>query len=77
VRVVALDIGGNFGTKNSLFPEFPLVLWASKKIGRPVKWTCERSEAFSATNQGRDLVAKVDLALDAMGTDSSHAAVIT
>src|SRR5712671_547412 len=67
VQVVALDIGGNFGTKNSLFPEFPLVLWASKKIGRPVKWTCDRSEAFLSDYQGRDLVAKVDLALDAMG----------
>ena len=67
VRVVTLDIGGNFGTKNSLFPEFPLVLWASKKVGRPVKWTCERSEAFLSDYQGRDLVAKVDLALDAMG----------
>ncbi|MEA2938689.1 MAG: aerobic carbon-monoxide dehydrogenase large subunit, partial [Alphaproteobacteria bacterium] len=45
VRVVTLDIGGNFGTKNSLFPEFPLVCWASKRLGRPVKWVCDRSEA--------------------------------
>ena len=67
VQVVARDIGGNFGTKNSLFPEFPLVLWASKRIGRPVKWTCERSEAFLSDYQGRDLVAKVELALDAKG----------
>jgi carbon-monoxide dehydrogenase large subunit len=67
IRVVALDIGGNFGTKNSLFPEFPLVLWASRRIGRPVKWTCERSEAFLSDYQGRDLVAKVELALDARG----------
>jgi aerobic carbon-monoxide dehydrogenase large subunit len=67
VQVVALDIGGNFGTKNSLFPEFPLVLWASRRIGRPVKWTCERSEAFLSDYQGRDLVAEVELALDARG----------
>jgi len=67
VQVVARDIGGNFGTKNSLFPEFPLVLWASKRIGRPVKWTCERSEAFLSDYQGRDLVAKVELAVDAKG----------
>src|SRR5262245_43333064 len=46
VQVVARDIGGNFGTKNSLFPEFTLVLWPSKRVGRPVKWVCERSEAF-------------------------------
>src|SRR5437660_1022509 len=67
VQVVALDIGGNFGTKNSIFPEFPLVLWASRRIGRPVKWTCERSEAFLSEYQGRDLVAEVELALDARG----------
>src|SRR5215475_8664859 len=67
VRVVALDIGGNFGTKNSIFPEFPLVLWASKRVGRPVKWVCERSEAFLSDYQGRDLVAKVELALDKKG----------
>ena len=67
VQVVALDIGGNFGTKNSIFPEFPLVLWASRRIGRPVKWTCERSEAFLSDYQGRDLVAKVELALDKRG----------
>jgi len=67
VQVVARDIGGNFGTKNSLFPEFPLVLWASRRIGRPVKWTCERSEAFLSDYQGRDLVAKVELAVDEKG----------
>ncbi len=67
VQVVARDIGGNFGTKNSLFPEFPLVLWASKRVGRPVKWTCERSEAFLSDYQGRDLVAKVELAVDEKG----------
>jgi len=67
VQVVAKDIGGNFGTKNSLFPEFPLVLWASKRVGRPVKWVCERSEAMLSDYQGRDLVAKVELALDERG----------
>jgi carbon-monoxide dehydrogenase large subunit len=67
VQVVALDIGGNFGTKNSIFPEFPLVLWASRRVGRPVKWTCERSEAFLSDYQARDLVAEVELALDARG----------
>ena len=67
VHVIAHDIGGNFGTKNSLFPEHPLVVWAAKKIGRPVKWTCERTEAFLSDYQGRDLVSETDLALDAKG----------
>jgi carbon-monoxide dehydrogenase large subunit len=67
VQVVARDIGGNFGTKNSIFPEFPLVLWASRRVGRPVKWVCDRSEAFLSDYQGRDLVAKIELALDKNG----------
>ena len=68
VRVVAYDIGGNFGTKNSLFPEFPLLVWAARKVGRPVKWTCERTEAFLSDYQGRDLVSDTELALDGEGT---------
>jgi carbon-monoxide dehydrogenase large subunit len=67
VHVVARDIGGNFGTKNSIFPEFPLVLWASRRVRRPVKWVCERSEAFVSDYQGRDLIAKIELALDKRG----------
>jgi aerobic carbon-monoxide dehydrogenase large subunit len=67
IRVVSYDIGGNFGTKNSIFPEFSLVLWAAKRVGRPVKWTCERGEAFLSDYQGRDLVATVELALDKRG----------
>ncbi len=67
VRVVAHDIGGNFGTKNSIFPEFALAVWASRRIGRPVKWTCERSEAFLTDYQGRDLVSECELALDKNG----------
>ena len=42
VRVIARDVGGNFGTRNFFYPEFALVCWASRKVGRPVKWTCER-----------------------------------
>jgi carbon-monoxide dehydrogenase large subunit len=67
VRVVARDTGGNFGTKNSFFPEFALVAWASRRLGRPVKWTCERSEAFLSDYQGRDLTVEAELALDAQG----------
>jgi carbon-monoxide dehydrogenase large subunit len=68
VRVIAYDIGGNFGTKNSLFPEFPLLVWAARKVGRPVKWSCERTEAFLSDYQGRDLVSATELALDGQGT---------
>ncbi len=67
VRVVARDTGGNFGTRNSFFPEFALVAWASKRLGRPVKWTCERGEAFLSDYQGRDLTVTAELALDAQG----------
>src|SRR5262245_20108402 len=63
LRVLSYDVGGNFGTRNRVFVEFALVLWASKKIGRPVKYTATRSEAFLSDYQGRDLVTKVELAL--------------
>ncbi|HUD88738.1 MAG TPA: xanthine dehydrogenase family protein molybdopterin-binding subunit [Xanthobacteraceae bacterium] len=67
VRVIAREIGGNFGTRNSFFPEFALVVWGSRRIGRPVKWTCERSEAFISDYMGRDLTVSAELALDADG----------
>ncbi len=65
LRVLSHDVGGNFGTRNRVFVEFGLVLWASRKLGRPVKFTATRSEAFLSDYQGRDLVTKVELALDA------------
>jgi len=68
VRVYALDVGGNFGTRNRLFVEFPLVAWASRKVGRPVKLTVDRSEAFVSDYQGRDLIVDMELALDKDGT---------
>jgi carbon-monoxide dehydrogenase large subunit len=64
LRVISPDVGGNFGTRNRTFVEFGLVLWAAKKIGRPVKYTATRSEAFLSDYQGRDLVTEVELALD-------------
>jgi aerobic carbon-monoxide dehydrogenase large subunit len=67
VRVLSHDVGGNFGTRNRVFVEFALVLWASRKLGRPVKFTATRSEAFLSDFQGRDLVTKVELALDDKG----------
>jgi carbon-monoxide dehydrogenase large subunit len=67
LRVLSFDVGGNFGTRNRVFVEFGLVLWAAKKLGRPVKYTATRSEAFLSDYQGRDLVSEVALALDQDG----------
>src|ERR1700681_4070285 len=67
VRVLSHDVGGNFGTRNRVFVEFGLVVWAARKLGRPVKFTATRSEAFLSDYQGRDLVTKVELALDHRG----------
>ncbi len=67
VRVVAQDVGGNFGTRNSFYPEFALVAWAARRLGRPVKWTGDRREAFLTDYQARDLVSQMELALDAEG----------
>jgi carbon-monoxide dehydrogenase large subunit len=67
VRVLSFDVGGNFGTRNRVYPEYGLVLWASRKLGRPVKFTATRSECFISDYQGRDLISKLELALDDKG----------
>ena len=67
VRVVAGDVGGNFGTRNWTYPEYAVTLWAARRLGRPVRWTASRSESFLADYQGRDLVIDAALALDAEG----------
>jgi carbon-monoxide dehydrogenase large subunit len=67
VRVIAHDIGGNFGTRNFFFPEFALVCWAARKVGRPVKWTSSRQETFLTDYAGRDFRIDSQLALDAEG----------
>jgi carbon-monoxide dehydrogenase large subunit len=67
VRVTSGDVGGNFGTRNAFYPEFALVAWASRRVDRPVKWTCERQEAFLSDYQGRDLHVEAELALNASG----------
>jgi carbon-monoxide dehydrogenase large subunit len=67
VRVVAPDVGGAFGSKIYHYAEELLVTWASKKVGRPVKWTSERVEAFQSDAHGRDHLSKARLALDAAG----------
>jgi carbon-monoxide dehydrogenase large subunit len=64
IRVVTRDVGGGFGMKLFLYPEHILVLWAAKKLGRAVKWTPERSDAFLTDTQGRDNVTRLELALD-------------
>ena len=67
VRILSFDVGGNFGTRNRAYVEFGLVMWASKKIARPVKFRAERSESFLTDYQGRDLVTEVSLAMDKNG----------
>jgi carbon-monoxide dehydrogenase large subunit len=67
VRVIARDIGGNYGTRNSCYPEQALVAWAARRLGRPVKWTGDRRETMLTDYQARDLVSHAELALDAGG----------
>jgi carbon-monoxide dehydrogenase large subunit len=67
IRLHAPDVGGGFGTKNFLYPEWVLLLWAARKLGRPVRWEAERAEEFVASAQGRDIAGKAKLALDASG----------
>jgi carbon-monoxide dehydrogenase large subunit len=67
LRVVSLDVGGNFGTKNRVYVEYGLVLWAAARLGRPVKYTATRTETLVSDYQGRDLVTRVALALDGAG----------
>jgi aerobic carbon-monoxide dehydrogenase large subunit len=63
LRVLSYDVGGNFGSRNRVYVEFGLVLWASRRLGRPVKFTATRSEAFVSDYQGRDLALELELAL--------------
>ncbi len=65
VRVVCHDVGGGFGAKGWQYVEHRLTLWAARKIGRPVKWRCERSEVLMADEHGRDNVGTIELAFDA------------
>ena len=67
VRVIAPDVGGGFGSKIFLYPEDVALVWASKRVGRPIKWTAERSESFLTDAHGRDHVTTAELATDAKG----------
>ncbi len=66
-RVVFGDMGGNFGTRNAFSPEYALMPWAARRVGRPVKWTADRGECFLSDYQGRDLAIQAELALDSDG----------
>ena len=67
IHVSAPDVGGGFGVKNFLYPEWVLVLFAARRLGRPVRWVAERGEEFLSSAQGRDNRTKGRLALDAEG----------
>jgi carbon-monoxide dehydrogenase large subunit len=67
LRVITPDVGGGFGPKSFVYAEYPLVLEAAKRLGRPVKWIGERSEQFLVDAQGRDNVTVGEFALDGNG----------
>src|ERR1700746_3894561 len=64
LRVIAPDVGGGFGSKIYIYPEEMVALWASKKVGRPVKWTGDRTESFLTDHHGRDHISKAEMAFD-------------
>ncbi len=68
LRILSPQLGGGFGMKHMVHPEQPLVAWAARKTGRPVKWMSERGEGFLSDTQARDHVTHAELALDAEGT---------
>ncbi len=67
LRVIAPDVGGGFGSKIFIYPEEVVALWASKRVGCPVKWVSDRSEAFLTDAHGRDHVTHAEMAFDAAG----------
>ena len=67
LRVVTRDVGGSFGMKAGMYTEYVLVLWAAKRLGRPVKWVAGRSESFVSDTHGRDIRSRAELALDSDG----------
>jgi carbon-monoxide dehydrogenase large subunit len=67
LRVIAPDVGGGFGSKIYHYAEEAIVTWAAGRLGRPVKWTADRSESFMSDAHGRDHVSHAELALDAEG----------
>ena len=72
IRFVCPDVGGGFGLRNNLYPEQAAILWAAKRVGRPVKWTNDRSESFLTDYAGRDLVTTARLALTKDGRITAY-----
>jgi carbon-monoxide dehydrogenase large subunit len=68
LRVVAPDVGGGFGSKIFIYAEETVVVWASRLVGRPIRWTAERSESFLADAHGRDHVTTAEMAMAADGS---------
>jgi aerobic carbon-monoxide dehydrogenase large subunit len=66
-RIVISDVGGSFGLKGAFFPEYALTVWASRRLRRPVRWICNRSDAFLSDYHGRDNISHAQLALDNEG----------
>ncbi|MCA3277671.1 MAG: xanthine dehydrogenase family protein molybdopterin-binding subunit [Roseomonas sp.] len=64
IRVISPDVGGGFGLRGKLFPESAMVLWAARKLGRPVKWRAGRTETFLSDPHGRDHVTHAEMAFD-------------
>jgi aerobic carbon-monoxide dehydrogenase large subunit len=67
LRVITGEVGGSFGMRSGLYPEHVLVLWAARRLGRPVKWTSDRREGFVSDEHGRDNLSRAELALDRDG----------
>lgn len=67
IRVITHDVGGGFGMKMFFYSEYALVLHAARVLGRPVKWTGDRADAFQSDTHARDLIANAELAMDAEG----------
>ena len=77
IRVVAPEVGGGFGSKLNCYPEEVLLCWATRKLGRPVKWTETRSENMTTTHHGRDQIAHVKLGAKRDGTLTGiHARIV-
>jgi carbon-monoxide dehydrogenase large subunit len=72
LRLICPDVGGAFGLRTNLYPEQAAILWAARRVGRPVKWTNDRSESFLTDYQGRDLVTTARLALTADGRITAY-----
>jgi carbon-monoxide dehydrogenase large subunit len=67
LRVISPDVGGGFGYKGKLYPEESIIVWAARRLTRPVRWVASRSESFAADNQARDHLTRAELALDGDG----------